>query len=125
MSMLLPSLSVITAMYFISKVIYLREKLYNFTNPKRSALLSIVVASISVYLLSPIILILLRRYFSEVEGLRRVALELIFPITLLAPICLTLWLRKEPVSTLGLTSLNLAKSTIIGLLCSIVFNSVQ
>jgi hypothetical protein len=80
MSMLLPSLSVITAMYFISKVIYLREKLYNFTNPKRSALLSIVVASISVYLLSPIILILLRRYFSEVEGLRRVALELYFQL---------------------------------------------
>jgi len=120
-SIILLNVSVILVIYFISKFINLRQKPYNFTNPKKSALFSIAIVAIDIYLLNPIILLFLIKYFPDVTGPLKVLLECIFPIIEVAPVALALWLRKEPVNTLGLTSLNLAKSIIIGIICSIIF----
>lgn len=64
------------------------------------------------------------KYFPDVTGPLKVLLECVFPIIEVAPVALALSLRKEPVNTLGLTRLNLAKSIIIGIICSIIYTGV-
>jgi membrane protease YdiL (CAAX protease family) len=104
----------------VTKIIIFNDVDYNIIDSKKSAKISLLVAVVEI-IITTIYLIIIKSFFmyaSQIEGLILLTMNYLIQIFVVIAV---IKIRKETLSSLGITKNNLLKSIITGILISLVY----
>ncbi|MFZ5981638.1 MAG: CPBP family intramembrane glutamic endopeptidase [Candidatus Zixiibacteriota bacterium] len=117
--------------YYLGKLLKIKTKPYKFKNPKRTGLVGLLAFAASLMLLYLILIGLRPDVISDntrmMFELANIFSQIILFIIVALPIVIALNLTSEPLSSTGLTTVNLTASLVIGLFLSalVVFATLE